>query len=38
MPLAFSECYPDSVVVRDLVFAFFCGRAGASAEDACPWW
>ncbi|MBI2237769.1 MAG: hypothetical protein HYU54_04485 [Actinobacteria bacterium] len=27
MPLAFSECYPDSVVVRDLIFAFFCGRA-----------
>jgi hypothetical protein len=27
MPLGFNECYPDSVVVRDLVFAFFCGRA-----------
>ncbi len=27
MPLSFSECYPESVVVRDLVFAFFCGRA-----------
>jgi hypothetical protein len=27
MPLEFSECYPDSVVVRDLVFAFFCGHA-----------
>jgi hypothetical protein len=27
MPLQFSECYPDSVVVRDALFAFFCGQA-----------
>jgi hypothetical protein len=27
MPFDFSECYPDSVVVGDLAFAFFCGRA-----------
>jgi hypothetical protein len=27
MPFGFSECYPDSVVVGDLAFAFFCGRA-----------
>jgi hypothetical protein len=27
MPLRFDECYPESVVVRDVVFAFFCGRA-----------
>jgi hypothetical protein len=26
MPLAFNECYPDSVVVAGLVFASFCGR------------
>jgi hypothetical protein len=26
MPLAFHECYPDSVVVAGLVFASFCGR------------
>ena len=25
MPLDFNECYPDSVDVGDLVFAFFCG-------------
>jgi hypothetical protein len=27
MPLRFSECYPDSAVVGDRVFAFFCGEA-----------
>jgi hypothetical protein len=27
MPLEFSECYPDSVVVSGRVFAFFCGQA-----------
>lgn len=27
MPFEFNECYPDSVVAADLVFAFFCGRA-----------
>jgi hypothetical protein len=26
MPLDFSECYPDSVPVHELAFAFFCGR------------
>ena len=26
LPLDFSECYPDSVVVRERVFAFFCGQ------------
>jgi len=26
LPLDFSECYPDSVAVRDRVFAFFCGQ------------
>ena len=30
MPLDFDECYPDSVVARDLVFAFFCGSQRAS--------
>jgi hypothetical protein len=27
MPLEASECYPESVLVRELVFAFFCGQA-----------
>ena len=27
MPLEFSECYPDSAVVGDKTFAFFCGQA-----------
>lgn len=26
MPFDFSECYPGSVAVEDLVFAFYCGR------------
>jgi hypothetical protein len=37
MPLEFSECYPDSVVVRDLVFGFFCGHA-APYETASGTW
>ncbi|MGH2659408.1 MAG: hypothetical protein ACRDHS_07025 [Actinomycetota bacterium] len=27
MPLDSSECYPDSLALADVVFAFFCGRA-----------
>ncbi|MGH2671594.1 MAG: hypothetical protein ACRDHC_01300 [Actinomycetota bacterium] len=27
MPMRFSECYPDSVVASDVVFAWFCGQA-----------
>ena len=27
MPLGFSECYPDSVLVGTAMFAFFCGQA-----------
>jgi hypothetical protein len=26
MPFGFNECYPDSVVTKGLVFAFFCGQ------------
>jgi hypothetical protein len=37
MPLDFSECYPDSVVVRDLVFAFFCGRAALYDAATASW-
>lgn len=37
MPLDFDECYPDSVVVRDLVFAFFCGRAALFDTDSGEW-
>ena len=37
MPLRFDECYPDSVVVRDLVFAFFCGRAALYDVDTHTW-
>lgn len=27
MPMEFSECYPESVVAGDVVFAWFCGQA-----------
>ncbi|HEX6208109.1 MAG TPA: hypothetical protein VF058_07095 [Actinomycetota bacterium] len=27
MPFEFDECYPDSLALGDLVFAFYCGRA-----------
>ena len=37
MPFRFDECYPDSVVVRDLVFAFFCGRAALYDVDTHTW-
>ena len=37
MPLDFDECYPDSVVARDLVFAFFCGRATLFDTDSEEW-
>jgi hypothetical protein len=37
MPLEFSECYPDSVVVRDLVFGFFCGHAALYDTGSGTW-
>jgi hypothetical protein len=37
MPLDFSECYPDSVVVRDLVFGFFCGHAALYDTGSRTW-
>jgi hypothetical protein len=37
MPFRFDECYPDSVVVRDLLFAFFCGRAALYDVDTHTW-
>ncbi|MGH2790712.1 MAG: hypothetical protein ACRDJ0_06970 [Actinomycetota bacterium] len=37
MPLDFSECYPDSVVVRDFVFAFFCGHAALYDAHTATW-
>jgi hypothetical protein len=37
MPFDFSECYPDSAVVRNLVFAFFCGH-GALYETGSGTW
>ena len=37
MPLDFSECYPDSVVAGDLIFAFFCGRAALYDTSAGTW-
>ncbi len=37
MPLDFSECYPDSVIVRARVFAFFCGRAALYDTGSGTW-
>jgi hypothetical protein len=37
MPLEESECYPASVVVGDLVFAFFCGQAATYAPVTEAW-
>ncbi len=37
MPLEASECYPDSVLVRELVFAFFCGQAALYDVHAHAW-
>ena len=37
MPLDFSECYPASVPVRDLVFAFFCGRIALYDSEGGTW-
>jgi hypothetical protein len=37
MPLAFNECYPDSVTVGDRLFAFFCGDAALYDPSAREW-
>lgn len=37
MPLSFSECYPQSVVVARLLFAWFCGHAALYDEGADGW-
>lgn len=37
MPLSFSECYPDSIVVSGLLLAWFCGYAALYDEDADGW-
>jgi hypothetical protein len=37
MPLRFDECYPDSVAVSELVFAFFCGRTALYDVSAKDW-
>ena len=37
MPLDFSECYPQSAVARNLVFAFFCGRAALYDTGSGTW-
>jgi hypothetical protein len=37
MPLDFSECYPTSVPVRNLVFAFFCGRIALYDAERGKW-
>ena len=37
MPLDFSECYPESVVAGDLVFAFFCGRGALYDASSGRW-
>ncbi len=37
MPLAFSECYPDSVVVEGLLLAWFCGAAALYDSTTDAW-
>jgi hypothetical protein len=37
MPMEFSECYPDSVVAGDVVFAWFCGQAAMLDIDTGSW-
>jgi hypothetical protein len=37
MPLQFSECYPDSVVAQEVLFAFFCGQAALYDPAAGTW-
>jgi hypothetical protein len=37
MPMRFSECYPDSVVAGDVVFAWFCGQAATFDAEIGAW-
>lgn len=37
MPLEFSECYPTSTVIGDVVLAWFCGTAALYGRDAAGW-
>lgn len=37
MPFEFSECYPASTTTRNLVFAFFCGRAALYDPERAAW-
>jgi hypothetical protein len=37
MPFGFDECSPDSEIVKDLVFGFFCGRAALYDGTADRW-
>jgi hypothetical protein len=37
MPLQFSECYPDSAVAGDQLFAFFCGQAAVYESGSRKW-
>jgi hypothetical protein len=37
MPIEASECYPTSTLVRDVVFAWFCGAAALSADGGTGW-
>jgi len=37
MPLAPSECYPDSAVVAGRLFAWFCGKAALYDEEIAGW-
>lgn len=37
MPLGFSECYPDSTLVADLLFAWFCGKAALYDAATSAW-
>ena len=37
MPMRFSECYPDSAVAGDVVFAWFCGQAATFDAEVGVW-
>jgi hypothetical protein len=37
MPFEGSECYPDSIVVAGLLFAWFCGKAALFDEGTSAW-
>jgi hypothetical protein len=37
MPMDFSECYPESVATRNVVFAWFCGQASTYEAETGAW-